>query len=70
MVPTYLHFRYMGELFEADTTATDDAMLAAAIGVEVPNIVDEQIDDKDSSAGVAPSCEGSIIAFLQIRFPN
>ena len=37
-------FLILRVLFEADTKATDDAMLAAAIGVEVPNKVDEQID--------------------------
>ena len=62
-------FLILRVLFEADTKATDDAMLAAAIGVEVPNTVDERIDDKDSPAGVAPACEGRMAAILRLRFP-
>ena len=66
VVGVFLNLR---ALFEADTIATDDVMLAVAIGVEVPNTVDERIDDKDSSAGVAQDCEESIVAFLRRRFP-
>ena len=66
VVGVFLNLR---ALFEADIRATDDVMLAAAIGVEVPNTVDERIDDNDSSAGVAPNCEESIVAFLRRCFP-
>ena len=67
VVGVFLNLR---ALFEADTIATDDVMLAVAIGVEVPNTVDERIDNNDSSAGVEPNCKESIVAFLRRRFPT